>query len=105
MQQDAAVELAQVFKFINRAFNEEEAGHFHMTVKELQTLYSQHDVDLNGRLNTQEISKILETVHMVTKPAEIASFMRRHDRDSDEKMDFEEFVALCQVAGGGFFSS
>ena len=42
------IELHELLTILNRVMNEQERGGFHMTVKELQDLFQQHDADYSG---------------------------------------------------------
>jgi len=94
---DQYIELNQLFDIMNRCFKEAEEGHFHMTVKELQDLFFQQDTDFSGMLDSSEVSKILNKVHLVTDVNQIQKYMQQMDKDGDGQMDFEEFMTLCQL--------
>lgn len=93
---DSNIEFEQMMQILNRTFQEQDKGTFHMTVKELMDLFSQADEDFSGMLEAKEISVILNQVNMVTDAGEIKEYMDKMDKDSDGKLDFEEFIELCQ---------
>ena len=66
----------------NRVKNEQEAGHFHMTVRELQDLFNNADADFSGMLEQAEILSILGKVHLVTDPEEMKACVLHPSIDS-----------------------
>ena len=96
LDKDALIDFKQLIEIVNRVFKEEASGQFHMTVRELQDLFNEHDDDYSGFCDSFETAKILNKVHMVTDAAEIQKYMSEMDKDGDGLMDFEEFMTLCQ---------
>lgn len=96
LDKDALIEYKQLIEIINRTYQEEESGQFHMTVRELQDMFNTHDEDYSGFLDAGEVVKILNKVHMVTDLTEVQKYMNEQDKDGDGAMDFEEFMTLCQ---------
>lgn len=62
--------------------------------------FSQFDLDGNGQIDKDELTKILMATHMATKESEVAkkaaAIMRQGDVDGDGELSYEEFTRVAQ---------
>lgn len=67
-------------------------------INNLGQLFSQIDVNSDGYLTIDEMSKIIERQHENTTYAELISIMGQIDTDRNGKISYNEFIACCLEA-------
>ena len=65
-------------------------------LSEYKEAFDMFDIDHNGAISIQEISKIMKNFGNPMKEDEIKKMIKPIDSDSDGKVTFEEFVTLMQ---------
>ena len=63
-------------------------------LSEYKEAFDMFDIDHNGAISIQEISKIMKNFGNPMKEDEIKKMIKPIDSDSDGKVTFEEFVTL-----------
>ena len=65
-------------------------------LSEYKEAFDMFDIDHNGAISIQEISKIMKNFGNPMKEDEIKKMIKPIDSDGDGKVTFEEFVTLMQ---------
>ncbi|KAK4768160.1 hypothetical protein SAY87_003301 [Trapa incisa] len=67
-----------------------------MTDAELQKVFDQFDTNCDGKISSEELSKVLSAVGSVTSWDDVQRAMEEIDTDRDGFISLAEFSALCQ---------
>eukprot|EP00941_MAST-03F_sp_MAST-3F-sp1_P000639 g639.t1 len=90
-----SISFLNVMDILNRVYNEQEMGFFHMTVKELMNIFDTFDVDQSGLLEASEIHEILSKLRIPSDVEKVKTHMEQINRQTDYTMDFEDFLGFC----------
>ncbi|KAG0354425.1 hypothetical protein BG005_006508 [Podila minutissima] len=66
-------------------------------VAELKQLFAAHDKNQDGRLSTDELLKLIQSVGEKADETEIRSAIESFDTDSDGSLDENEFLRLMSA--------
>lgn len=69
--------------------------------RRMRVLFHSIDLDRNGYLDEQELSRAFEKAHIYMKDCEIRRLMAKADENHDGLIDFEEFIVMFHHWKGG----